>query len=707
MSARTDKLPVLFLWHHHQPFYRAADMERPELPWVRLHAVRGYLDMLSVARETGAAMTFNFSPALLLQLRAAAEYETCDEFERLARISAHDLREEEKRFILRHFFSINWTIHVKGHPRYEALLAKRGDAAADPQFRAALVDYSAQDFTDLIALFNLAWIGFTGRKHKPIAELIKKIRDYTTDDIDQILAYHHQAVNEVLSGYRTLRHQGQIELSVSPFSHAILPLLCDSRIAAPDIPKQLLPKPEYHRPEDAERQLKLAIATHKEVWGETPGGLWPSEGSVSEDVLNIAASCGFRWAATDQGILERSERTKSEATPHFVSYNWQTGETGLRVYFRDRVLSDAIGFRYSAMSGENAAAEFLSHLERIQDGTKSISGRCVTIALDGENPWESFTDGGESFLMTLFRTLQKHAKLTTQTFSEHLKTGTRERIQRLHAGSWIDSNFRIWIGDLEKNQAWTELGRARQALDELTAGDPRRDECWTWLLRAQCSDWFWWYGEPFNSMYESHFDALFRAYLKSFYAAAGRQPPPALDVPISVPPRAERRHQPAFPMVPMIDGRDSSFYEWVGACHIDPRQYGTTMGRAEHFLKQLHYGFGTDELFFRFDPTSTLHPQKSAVMRLHVSGHKQITLDVPLGNPQSGCETNGVRWAFRDVIEVAIQRASIAVPSGESVNSGLKCWMRRWFSINFLPQVRFFSLFRRPRWSPPIGWYND
>jgi alpha-amylase/alpha-mannosidase (GH57 family) len=664
VSARSDKLPVLFLWHHHQPFYRAEYMERPELPWVRLHAVRGYLDMLSAVRETGAAVTFNFSPALLLQLKTATENEICDEFERLSRVPAHDLRDEEKRFILRHFFSINWPIHVKGHPRYEALLSKRGDLAADPHFRTALVDYSAQDFSDLIALFNLAWIGFTGRKNTIIAELFKKGRDYTAQDIEAILAYHHQALNEVLSGYRSLRNQGQIELSVSPYSHAILPLICDSRVAAPDIPRQLLPRPEYHHPEDAERQLKLAIAAHQEIWGETPGGLWPAEGSVSEDALNIAAACGMRWAATDQGILERSEHTKSESTPHFVSYNWKAGDVGLRVYFRDRALSDAIGFRYSAMSGESAAAEFLGHLERIYDGTKGIGGRGVTVALDGENPWESYPDGGERFLMTLLRTLQKHAKLTTQTFSDHMKTGTRARIHRLHAGSWIDSNFRIWIGDPEKNQAWVELGRARQALDELNAGDPRREECWKWLLRAQCSDWFWWYGEPFNSMYEPHFDALFRGYLKSFYAAAGRQSPPALDVPIFVPPRPERRLQPAFPMAPTIDGLDTSFYEWVGACRIDPRQFGTTMGRSEHFLKHLHYGFGNDELFFRFDPASTLHPQKSAVLRLHILGNKQITLDISLGSPQNASETSGVRWAFHDVVEVAVKRDSIAVPSG-------------------------------------------
>jgi alpha-amylase/alpha-mannosidase (GH57 family) len=664
VTAHGDRLPVLFLWHHHQPFYRAPGAERPKLPWVRLHAARGYLDMMAVTRDSGCAMTFNFSPSLLHQLREAAESEICDEFERVSLLPAHEWREEEKRFVLRHFFSIHWAVHVKGHPRYEALLAKRGDMSADPHFRSALVDYTAQDFTDLVALFNLTWIGFTGRHDSQIADLVKKVRDYSADDIRAILAFHHRALRDVLSGYRALRERGQIEISVSPYSHAILPLLCDTSVAAPDIPRQRLPRPEYRRPDDAERQIKLALDAHRETWGETPSGLWPSEGSVSEEVLNLAAGSGFRWAVTDQGILERSERTRTETPPHFLSYHWKSGKADLRIYFRDHALSDAIGFRYAGMNGKNAAADFTGHLERISDSTKGVGGRCVVVALDGENPWESYADGGENFLTSLLNTVRKHPKLATQTFSDHLKSGSRERISGLHAGSWIDSNFRVWIGDPEKNQAWTELGRARHMLDELSAGDPRRDECWKWLLKAQCSDWFWWYGEPFNSMYESEFDELFRGYLKALYSTAGREPPPALDVPISLPPRPERRLQPTFPMSPTIDGRDTFFYEWIGACHVDPRQWGTAMGRTEHIIRRLYYGFGADEVFLRFDPADTLHPQSATVLRLHVLGDQQTTLEIPLGHSQAIQEREGIRWAFQDIIEVAVRRDHIELPRG-------------------------------------------
>jgi len=163
-SSERARLPVLFLWHHHQPFYQPAGAERPVMPWVRLHAVRGYLDMIAVVREAGVAVTFNFSPALLEQIRFAAQNTPADEFERVSRIPAADLSETEKRFILTNFFAINWNVHVRGRPRYSELLARRRERLSDVSLRQALVDYSSQDFTDLVALFNLAWIGFTGRR---------------------------------------------------------------------------------------------------------------------------------------------------------------------------------------------------------------------------------------------------------------------------------------------------------------------------------------------------------------------------------------------------------------------------------------------------------------------------------------------------------------------------------------------------------------
>jgi alpha-amylase/alpha-mannosidase (GH57 family) len=659
-----DRLPVLFLWHHHQPFYQAPNSMRPLLPWIRLHAVRGYQDMLTAAAESEACVTFNFSPSLLEQLEWAAAQEICDEFERVSLVPAADLSEDDKKFLFAHFFSINWAVHVKPHARYAELLAKRGETLKPETLRRALVNFAAQDYCDLKVLFHLTWIGFAGRRDPLIAGLLRKGRGYSENDARDVLQFHHRLLNGIIASYRQLLEKGQIEISTSPFSHAILPLLCDSGVAAPDIPHLHLPRPDYRHPQDVEHQLKSAIRTHQRVWGVVPQGLWPAEGSVSDDVLAIAADTGFRWAVTDQGILERSERSTSGSTSHFRSYGWKAGEYGLRLFFRDHALSDAIGFRYAFMQPSDAVSDFVSHLERIEENTRAKTESCVVIALDGENPWESYPDGGEGFLTGIYTALRKHPRLCLSTFSEQMHMGVREHVHAVHPGSWIDANFRIWIGEPTKNQAWRELSRAREVLDEMNAGDPRRAACQHWLMRAQASDWFWWYGEPFSSDYKQHFDELFRAYLRAAYAAADRQPPPSLDVPISVPVRAERRVQPVFPIVPVINGRESSFYEWMGACRIDPRQYGTVMGRTEHSLRALYYGFGVQELFFRFDPASTLHPHADTRLTLHILGQQQVTVNVSLSENQVHEESEGYRLAYETCIELAVSFDRLSLTRG-------------------------------------------
>ena len=44
----------------------------------------------------------------------------------------------------------------------------------------------------------------------------------------------------------------------------------------------------------------------RQTSGRAPVGLWPSEGSVSDEVFTIAAEFGFEWAATDSGVLDRT-----------------------------------------------------------------------------------------------------------------------------------------------------------------------------------------------------------------------------------------------------------------------------------------------------------------------------------------------------------------------------------------------------------------
>src|SRR5207248_11264678 len=89
------------------------------------------------------------------------------------------------------------------------------------------------------------------------------------------------------------------------------------------------------------------------------------------------------------------------------------------------------------------------------------------------------------------------------------------------AGSWIGGNFKIWIGHPEKNYAWELLAGAREALTAYHAENPEMIEhshtAHTSLLKAEGSDWFWWYGDDNASAQKHIFDELFRLHLTDMY----------------------------------------------------------------------------------------------------------------------------------------------------------------------------------------------
>jgi len=148
--------------------------------------------------------------------------------------------------------------------------------------------------------------------------------------------------------YREAATRGQIEISTTPFYHPILPLICDSDIARVANPGTPLPRRAYRHPEDARVQLRRASEYHKRVFGVKPVGLWPSEGSVSDQTLNIAAEEGFRWFGTDEGVLGRTLNVgffrdgngiPANAERMYKPLRVQMGNNGITGLFRDHHLS--------------------------------------------------------------------------------------------------------------------------------------------------------------------------------------------------------------------------------------------------------------------------------------------------------------------------------------------------------------------------------
>ncbi|MGH7205060.1 MAG: glycoside hydrolase family 57 protein [Nitrospiraceae bacterium] len=623
---------ICFLWHMHQPYYTDPVSGSASMPWVRLHATKAYFDMASLLeRFPTVRATVNLTPSLLVQLQELTSGSVRDLFLERAQRPAAELTPAERAFIVRHFFAANWGTMVRPYPRYHELLVKRGMDVKGQDLDRLAHHFTPQDFLDLQVWHNLAWFGYgTVARYPRLAALRVKGRGFTEDDKREVLALQQEAVTQIIPLYRKLAESGQIELTTSPFYHPILPLLIDTDFAKRSRLETALPQ-RFQAPADAETQIQQAVAFHTEQFGKPPAGLWPPEGSVCPEMAPILRRAGLRWMATDEGVLARSLGNWNRAADLYQPYEVGPQGEEVAIVFRDRELSDAFGFVYAKTMSESAVEDVLRRLAHIVQHAPS-DHLLIPIILDGENPWEHYHDGGERFLSRLYAELAKgslHAiegvHISTDTMSHSLEIVPRTaRLEHLHSGSWINQDFKIWVGHQEDNRAWDLLRHTRDRLVELSSGLPpdQAREAWEELYAAEGSDWFWWYGDDFESDYKSEFDRLFRTHLRNVFTRAGAPAPEILNEPVI---GLDALHEPDPVRLPVslvsptIDGLVSDFFEWRGAGAVDPDPPRGSMWKSHGFFTAIEFGCSVDALFLRLDPDDdALADQTGLAVELYV-----------------------------------------------------------------------------------------
>src|SRR5882672_31390 len=444
-------IQLCFLWHMHQPFYKDLISGEYHLPWTRMHGLKDYYGMVKILDEFPLVhQTFNLVPSMVVQIEEYARGVAKDPFLQAALKPAEDLTEAEQGFLLQHSFYSDPQRMIYRYPRYGELY----DAwqASNRNVERGRRAFGVQGFRDLQVLSQVAWFDEEFLEgDAEVRALVEKGRNFSLDDQALMGRKQLEILALVLPTYRRLAAAGQIEISTTPFYHPILPLICDSDIAAVSHPGVPLPS-RFHYPQDAREQLQMARDFFAPV---QPRGLWPSEGSVSDEVFSIAAETGFTWAASDSGVLDRTLGHSSGILELYRSYLWKQGGHSLNVIFRDHFLSDLIGFVYSRMDAAQAADDFLLRIRQNCAGVLS-SGRdaLVPIILDGENAWEYYYRGGRPFLRELYRRIQDDTNMKALTVSEALELSVPEPIDHIFPASWISTNFDVWIGAEEDNKAW-------------------------------------------------------------------------------------------------------------------------------------------------------------------------------------------------------------------------------------------------------------
>src|SRR5229473_7956562 len=608
-------LRVVVLWHQHQPFYKDLVTGEYRLPWVRLHALKDYYGMVKLLDEfPNVHQNFNLVPSLIAQIQDYVAGSAQDPFLTVAAKPARDLKQKERLFALQYLFQANHANVIGRYPRYRELLERF--RAHGYSAEKAEKYFDPQHFTDLQVLSQIAWFDEFFLDDKDVAGLIQKERNYSLDDQSFVIAREREFLGKVLPAYADAAKKGSIEISATPFYHPILPLVCDTSAGAASSPGLPLPQNRFRHPEDAREQLARALDLHQQVFGVRPKGVWPSEGSVSEEAIAIAHSLGIQWMATDEGVLGRStgvffQRDGNGRLPAHLAerlydiHRYENGQATMHMVFRDHTISDLIGFVYSGMDPAEAARHLLRN---IKDAAQPVlaQGRdaVVSVILDGENAWEYYPKSGREFLRRFYDVVQREGGLEAVTVSQAI---ARHRnvspLPSLVPGSWISANFNVWIGAPEDNRAWDYLHHAREfyAQHAAQASEAQRKLAFEEILIAEGSDWNWWYGPEHHSANDRDFDELYRKHLSNVYQALGARPPDYLAQPIMAGmARPSFTPQTAY-IHPRVSGDMVRYFEWMGAaCYTADQRSGAMHGK-QFLMDEVFAGIDEQYVYGRLD----------------------------------------------------------------------------------------------------------
>lgn len=651
------RIYLCFVWHMHQPCYKDLVSGEYRLPWTRLHGLKDYYGMVKILDEFPTVkQTFNLVPSLLAQIEEYAAGQAEEPFLRCALKPAEDLTEAEIQLILHYFFQAN-PVHLIGrYPRYAEL--HEAWRAADRNLRRAMRMFNAKALRDLQVLSQLAWFEEEFLASDPeVKALVAKGKGYTLEDQALMGRKQIEILERVLPTYREFAQRGQIEISATPYYHPILPLICDSNIAHEANPHVPLPS-RFRFPQDARLHLLRSREYVEQKIGIKPVGLWPSEGSVSDEALSIAAEVGYRWAASDNGVLAKTLGRAAGPATTYRHYRWCRDGSELSMIFRDHYLSDLVGFVYSRMDATAAAEDFLNRI-RANCEPLLAAGRdaLVPIILDGENAWEHYYLNGRPFLRELYRRIAASDRMQAVTVSEALALVPDDLLDHVSPGSWIGANFDVWIGFDEDNRAWEHLLKARETFEQFSGSELPGEEyelAREELMIAEGSDWCWWYGPHHHSENRVEFDQLFRDHLANVYRALRLSPPDELSRPILRTAAAAVHRPPLTSIQAVVDGEVTSYFEWLGAGVYRVDNKGGSMHGQRFIVKELQYGSGVGKLFLRVDfLESELASLPGMEVRIAVNGAPiRIRLDDPV-EILEGAET-GVEAAFRRILELSI-----------------------------------------------------
>jgi alpha-amylase/alpha-mannosidase (GH57 family) len=589
--------------------------------------------MAKMIEKNNIKMNFNFTPVLLDQINEYESGNIKDFFTLLIENGLDYLKENRDILIFektKKYISNNF---IKNYPRLKEIINKKYE------------DLNDRDLIDLIFYFNLSLI-IEIEKDEKIKSLEEKEKNYTFDDIFYLINKENSIIKKVLPLYRDLLKSNLIELTMSPYAHPISPLIIDTEIAK-RCGESILPE-RFSYPEDLDGQIKLGKEIFFKNFNIEPKGLWPPEGAVSNEVIEIFIKNSFNYFLTDEDILFKTMKNRDRKNI-YKKYFLKKDNKKIFVLFRDKILSDSIGFVYSQMNEEDSVKDFIDKLEKIK--TLSDEDKYVFVILDGENPWEYYKNNGIDFLNLLYSQLKKQKDLEILKLSEIINDNDSIELNYIESGSWINGDFKTWIGEEEDNLSWEYLNQVRKDYEKLE--NDKKNFLKKILYIIEGSDWNWWYGKSYGDDVKKDFDLLYRRHIESFYYFSNIKRDYYYKSIIknnnSKVIMAVKNY-----ITPNIDGKINNFFEWIDGFYYEREEKLSSIYFNERIIEFIRGGFDKDNLYLAIKINKNF---KNFELILNFEGNKMISEITFLKrnyNLDIKTQLIGIKANFYDLLETSI-----------------------------------------------------
>lgn len=641
-----SKVFISFLWHFHQPHYKDFIENFYLLPYTRIHLVKNYYMMAKLVELNNIKMNFNFTPVLLEQIDEYEKGIAKDFFTLLIENDLNYLKENKEILFdkIKYFLSQNY---IKNYLRLNEIIHKNKD------------DLNESDLIDLIFYLNLSLINELEKDEK-IKKLEEKQKNYSFEDIYYLINKQNEIIKKVLPLYKELLKSDLIEITISPYSHPISPLIIDTDIAK-RCGETFLPN-RFSHPEDLDGQIKLGKEVFYKFFETNPKGIWPSEGAVSNEVVDFFIKNGFKYFLTDEDILFKTIKNR-DRVKLYKKYFLERGGEKIFVLFRDKILSDSIGFVYSQMNEEDAVKDFMNKINEIKN--ISDNEKYVFVFLDGENPWEYYKNNGINFLNLLYSELKKDKDLVISKLSEIIDEKDSEKLQYIESGSWINGDFKTWIGEEEDNLSWEYLKNVRD--DYRLLDQDKKEKLKKILYIIEGSDWNWWYGKTYSDDIKKYFDILYRRHIESFYYYSGIIRDFYFKSIIKRDTSKIKLSVKNY-ITPKIDGKINNFFEWIDGFYYEGEENLSSMNFNKKMIEFIRGGFDKNSIYLAIKINKNF---KNFELQLNLEGENN-TYSISFLKSDSNFEImgnfNDIEANFVDLLEVKLPIKSEFLKENNLIN---------------------------------------